>query len=577
MIPSSGNAPSSTNIPLSMVFLLGNSAHNSSLSTSSSSTIPSKSSHTSISLFSPSSKPDENSLPTLESMNGSSRRRFLNESNKRKRDSEPWNVNGLQLREAQEMVEQKRAKIAARVPAVAPGHARPASAPVTSLADLYAQMRRDSGVSGQQPAVPSTNNVSGNDRILDSRAQNAPRGHSSSSPDPIAISEDDQEIMMLKRIPDSPRERASFKPEAVFAPPTHSQSPSKDKSKTSTPKRAPSGVPRLSFAVVVPSPPKHSRYKPTHKVSYPLATRTPTPAFALPTQASETIPESTHEYVMKRSRRDFTARDLDMLLDAVPLQFDFSFARRHLTSREKGENDEKSEDSLWWDHPIFEARAKADIRRTLRALLPNDPALDPPYPIGGAGGRKSEMRPRESRARIWAERLEDAFGPGPLNRGLGRKPRRVAVSFFSSYGWCCFPPTLTDNNYLGLQRPGGAAKREAADSSRFQNGVLVIPNSQRSTPRILEPPSRRRSPKDAADEAFRPLEADGVVPIDTAKAGINEGEAAAWTAALLPLVKGKIVMNKAMIAQTSNILCEVERANQRGRFAREVLKVSKAF
>jgi len=246
----------------------------------------------------------------------------------------------------------------------------------------------------------------------------------------------------------------------------------------------------------------------------------------------------------------YTARDLDRLLDAVPVQFDFSLARRHLASSKMGENDKQSEESsLWWDHPIFEARAKADIRRTLRAVLPSDPALDPPSPVGGASGWKAEVRPRESRARIWAERLEDAFGPGPLDRGLGRKPRRVA-------------------------RPAGAARRDAADSLRFQNGVVVIPNSHRSTPRILEPPSRRRSTKGTADEAFRPLDADGVAPVDAANSGISESEAAAWTAALLPLVKGKIVLNKTKIAQISITLGEVERANQRGSFASEVLKES---
>jgi hypothetical protein len=106
----------------------------------------------------------------------------------------------------------------------------------------------------------------------------------------------------------------------------------------------------------------------------------------------------------------------------------------------------------------------------------------------------------------------------------------------------------------------------------FQNGagaVVVNPNSHRSTPRILEPPSRRRSPKDVAvDEAFRPL--------DAATASMSESEAAAaWTAALLPLVKGKIMLDKAKIARTSDALGEVERANNRGSFAGEVLKVSK--
>jgi len=358
------------------------------------------------------------------------------------------------LREAREEVERKRAKIAARVPATTTaGNARPASASVTSLADLYAQIRRDSGQQPTSSVVPSTNTVPRNGRFLDRKAQNAKRGHSTSSPDPIAtIDKNDQEIVILRHIPGSPRERASSKPEAVFAPPTHSQSPPKDKSKTLTPKSAATdGVPKLSFSVVVPSPPKRLTYKPKRaeqelperdsshdKWSDPFAT----PALVRPARSLETIPDLTPEYGMRRSRRgmglseDLTARDLDVLLDAVPVPFDFSLARRHLAFREKGEDDEQREESsLWWYHPIFEARAKADIRRTLSALLPSDPSQDPPFPIGGAGGRKAEVRPRQSRASIWAERLEDAFGPGPLDRGLGRKPRRVAVSpFFSMDG-----------------------------------------------------------------------------------------------------------------------------------------------
>jgi hypothetical protein len=141
-----------------------------------------------------------------------------------------------------------------------------------------------------------------------------------------------------------------------------------------------------------------------------------------------------------------------------------------------------------------------------------------------------------------------------------------------------------------LQRPAGAAKRDAVDGRRFRNGVgavVVIPNSHRSTPRILEPPSRHRSPKDAVaaaalvDEIFSsPLEAEaeaeGVVaaPVDAANAKISESEAAAWTAELLPLVKGKITLDKMKIARTGNALREVERAHQRGGFAREMIKVS---
>lgn len=459
------------------------------MSTSSSSTIPSKSSHTSIFLLSPSPKPDEKSLPTStppESMSSPFRRWPPQISNKRKRDSEPRGLNGSQLREAQERVEQKRAKIAARVPsAMAPGNPRPAPATVTTLADLLAQMHRDSSASSPQPAssvAPSPKTVPGNGRVLDSRTQNTPRARSpASSPDPIAISEDDQEITILKHVPSSTPVRAGFK--RAGPPPTHLKSLSNVKSRTPTPKsvavdrvdkpRDKSHKPKPSFAVVITSPPKRSTHQPARaeratsgrhtsqsqdptpartptpknveklkekrndNVSEPLSTHTPTPPPTRPRRprdSTDSIPDSTLEYGIRRPRRmgppeDLTARDIDILLDTVPLPFDFSLSHRHLASRETVEGDGQSEgSSLWWYHPIFEARAKADIRRTLSELLPDDPAQDPPLPLGGAGGWRAEVRPRQSRARIWAERLEDAFGPGPLNRGLGRKPRRVAVS-----------------------------------------------------------------------------------------------------------------------------------------------------
>ena len=106
--------------------------------------------------------------------------------------------------------------------------------------------------------------------------------------------------------------------------------------------------------------------------------------------------------------------------------------------------------------------------------------------------------------------------------------------------------------------------------------MVVLANSHRSVPhRILEPPSRRRSPtEDAADAAPRPLEDDSVTLVKAANVCVSESEAAAWTAAILPLVKGKTVMDGAKMEQTSDALGEVERASQRGSITREVLKVS---
>jgi hypothetical protein len=109
--------------------------------------------------------------------------------------------------------------------------------------------------------------------------------------------------------------------------------------------------------------------------------------------------------------------------------------------------------------------------------------------------------------------------------------------------------------------------------------VVVIANSHRSVPhRILEPPSRRRSPKDAADVAFRPPDAVFVASsAEAANESMSQSEAAAWTAALLPLVKGKTTMDKAKMVQISDTMGEVERANQRGSISREELKVSLAL
>jgi hypothetical protein len=402
-------------------------------------------------------------------------------------------MSGSHLRDAQEKVEQKRAKIAARVPsAMTPGNLRanatPTSATITSLVDLYARLRRDSSADRQQDAVHVLPSPKITPKIVVSgngRHRGTPRGHSSgSSPDPIAMSEKDQEITLVKHVrPSVPHARAPLEPSIRLGPPKHLKPLSKATSGALMPNgsTATKGVNRLSdkvprskpfFAVVITSPPKRARHKPARvgnhtppavdvprspkrtsagtpvavqadtlgkitngKERRPLVRHTLSPA---PTRTVEPIPGSLLEPGSKHSRRvlglpedSFTSRDINALLGATPLPIDFSFAHIHRPARDEDDhgNSTDEEGSLWWFHPIFEARAKADIRRTLGALLPADPAQDPPLPIGGGtDGWKAEVRPRQSRARMWTERLEDAFGPGPLNRGLGRKPRRVAVS-----------------------------------------------------------------------------------------------------------------------------------------------------
>jgi len=518
MIPSPAIAPSSTDglstlhHPSSLHLV--STPHRTSLLTSSNSPIPPKSHYKSLVNPSIARKPDENSNttapapPEFSNADSALGRPSPRVQSKRKRDSELHIVNGSQLREAQERVEQKRAKIAARVPsAMAPGNANATPAPVTSLADLYAQMRRDSDAPSQRDAAsvstPSpTTAAPWNGRLLHRRPQNnAPpppsAGRSAaSSPDPIAtISEDDQEIVVLKHVrPRSPLVRPRLEQAMRLGgtpPHLNLKSLSQAAKLVASPLKstAINGVDKPldkarkakpNFAVVIPSPPKRPTLKPASvernntpgrdapqsKDSIPAGTPVPTHIEKLkeitngkapespathpppstpvrPSRSVESIPESISDYVPRRLRRgvgapeDLTARDIDALLGAVPIPFDFSLSRRHLKTRndDDGEKGDEESSSLWWHHPIFEARAKADIRRTLGALLPADPAQDPP-PIAsddsgdGSWGR-AKVLPRQSGARIWASRLEDMFGPGPLDRGMGRKPRRVAVSLWS--------------------------------------------------------------------------------------------------------------------------------------------------
>jgi len=100
---------------------------------------------------------------------------------------------------------------------------------------------------------------------------------------------------------------------------------------------------------------------------------------------------------------------------------------------------------------------------------------------------------------------------------------------------------------------------------------MVIANSYGSAHGSLEPPSQRRTPEaHAAGTDIRPA-ADTVL---AEAADIGESKAAAWTAALLPLVKGKMNMDEAKMAQTNDALGEVERADKRDSITSEVLKES---
>lgn len=157
----------------------------------------------------------------------------------------------------------------------------------------------------------------------------------------------------------------------------------------------------------------------------------PTRVPARPTRPTEIIPNPTPAYGIRRSSRgtglseDLTAGDVDIHLDPVPIPFNLLLSHHHFASRGIGENEEQIEEtSLWWYHPIFEAGAKANIRRTLSALLPSDLSQDP-SPVDIMGDWRAEVRPRRPGVQIW-EQLGDGFGPGSLDRLV-----RLSLSWFS--------------------------------------------------------------------------------------------------------------------------------------------------
>lgn len=105
--------------------------------------------------------------------------------------------------------------------------------------------------------------------------------------------------------------------------------------------------------------------------------------------------------------------------------------------------------------------------------------------------------------------------------------------------------------------------------------VVVNTLSYGHVHRTLEPPSRRRSPSSLND-----TDEPSVVFDDISNADVvieNENEVAAWTVALLPLVKGKTTMDEAGMARTSDTLGKVEHASDQGLITPDMLKVGFGF
>ena len=328
------------------------------------------------------------------------------------------------------------------------------------------------------------------------------------------MSEDEEEFIISQLIPsspESPQGHASFQPEAQLPPLTLWK---------------PSSIvePRTSTLENIPADDVEN--------GKPNATRISPVVFPSSMRATETVPDSTPDGSRRGMERSLAEDpDINIFLDAAPVQVDFSLSRHRLASREDGENEGQMEEtSLWWCHPTFEARAIADIRRTLRASLPSDPSQDP-SPIE-TGYWRAEVRQRRPGAQIWEEPLEDALGSAPLNRGLGLWPRSSGgTSFLHRRGSPSRPVNrLMTLTITSLYVAAGRSNGTGANNSHTQNGAdteAVIANSHRSTPPPnLELPSQNRSPEHAQTTALPRLVRE---PRRVARKVLNVSEAqVAW-------------------------------------------------
>ncbi|KAA1465909.1 hypothetical protein DENSPDRAFT_830605 [Dentipellis sp. KUC8613] len=277
----------------------------------------------------------------------------------------------------------------------------------------------------------------------------------------------------------------------------------------------------------------------------------------------------------KRTREvPISRRQLDALLGASHTGLELRLPQGTLTNWTTGEAERVS----WWAGEEVEERVRADLRVLLRAPVP---ALKNGAPKGAAGaevdvdvrvdgdgveqeqerGKDLEKEKERERGRarevtvaeepsmvlMWAEHLQALFGPGALDRGTGKKPRRPRARVTRAP----LRTVLSTESSAEPSREGSLDERVPAPDR------LILP-------RVKE----AKAPDDVIDVDMdedkellpeKQQVTEDSVDGTTAVGGEEPDEEMLerWTAALQKLVKGKQMLDQTDMQELDSVLRDI--------------------
>ncbi|KAI0059363.1 hypothetical protein BV25DRAFT_1993669 [Artomyces pyxidatus] len=236
----------------------------------------------------------------------------------------------------------------------------------------------------------------------------------------------------------------------------------------------------------------------------------------------------------KTREQEVSEQEMDALLDTQQVELVFESGRARPGAGGKGspskaeEGQERPAAHRWVQREVQE-RARMDLLKILSGM--SGARTDGAH-AAVQGPKPGEIRASTSGAQMWIDRLEAAFGPGPADRGMGKKPRRLKTR----------PQNIWDNEAVN----GDDASQDAGPANLGD--------------RIVE------STEDGVTEWLHASDPDRNADL------VTEEQAIAWGNALMRLVKGKAALDEGDMSQLSATLRDVERTHTAANA--EVLKTS---
>ncbi|KAI0043161.1 hypothetical protein FA95DRAFT_439155 [Auriscalpium vulgare] len=188
------------------------------------------------------------------------------------------------------------------------------------------------------------------------------------------------------------------------------------------------------------------------------------------------------------------ADEMDRLLDTqtLPLALDLGlpkWPKRMEGAAGVAEDATQDEEKVsWWDRDAYQWRLGADTRRRLKVILGEnaDGTEEPVKPRRTAGRHERPVTTKQvTGSQMWIDRLERNFGPGKVDRGVGRKPKRVSTHGFL---WNVLSSHLLDS--LKQNPPG--CKHLALHPRRILPLAMLETSQQLHGPLFFSSSSRAR-------------------------------------------------------------------------------------